>query len=95
MAGRNGRNGLRTIQRLDAPGPLPNLPNKGGDRDLDLGAISVNESLQHLLPLLTAVGYTSPAAFATSILGMSDAHRRWRGVRIAIRLINLISLITR
>ena len=94
MAGRNGRNGLRTIQRLDAPGPLPNLPDKG-DTDLDLGAISVNESLQHLLPLLTAVGYTSPAAFATSILGMSDAHRRWRGVRIAIRLINLISLITR
>ena len=72
--GRNGTGGLRTIHQLHQPAPIPKACRASrADLSCDL-----NTALQHLLPLLSAVTRDAPTAHATSVLGMSEVHARWR-----------------
>lgn len=72
---RGGGSRLRTIHQLRSPAPLPKATCAACT---DLGEASLNSALAHLLPLLTDVGREAPPAMATSLLGMSEAHQRWR-----------------
>lgn len=71
-----GHGSFRTILGLHQPAPPP-PPLRRPATPPHLGK-SVNASLAHLLPLLASLRHVLPSALGTSVLGMTDAQRRWR-----------------
>ena len=61
-------------------GDCRNSRRGGSEGDLPRSSTSqpINNVLSHLLPILASLRHTLPAASASSILGLSEAHARWR-----------------
>lgn len=49
---------------------------------------SLNQSLQHLVPVLRTLGHATPAVLAASLPGMDAVHMRWRAFVAELRHIH-------
>lgn len=73
-----GKGDFRTIYNLSQAARLPKAWAQQAHGQSGALSEPVNAALAPLLPLLSSLRRRLPAAFGTSVLGMTEVHVRWR-----------------